>query len=70
MKASSVIRAIDLLLLAIGFLEDLGVNYQEVIDAQKQAKDDFDNGLRLSPQLNSTERAIFINQAQAAVDEL
>lgn len=65
-----IIKGIDMFLLALSWLEDLGVNYKEIVDAQKQARDEFEAGNRASPELSSAERQVFIDQAQAAIDRL
>jgi len=65
---SDVLRLLDIALWVIDGLESAGVNYQEVIGAQKLAKLQFERGERESAELNASERQFFIDQAQAAVD--
>lgn len=60
-------KLIDIAFAAMDGLASANVNYQEVIDAQQRARDEFENGLRDSPELNADERQVFIDQARAAV---
>ena len=63
MKTEVILKAIDILLAAGDLLETAGVNYREVQDAKDRAKAE-------GRELDATERQVFIDQAQAALDRL
>lgn len=54
---------IDMLLAGLRLASEFGVNYQEVIAAQDQAKAE-------DRELTDEERQRFIDEAQAAIDQL
>lgn len=63
MDAALLLKLLDAGLAISSTLQQAGVNYQEVLDAQAAAAVE-------GRELNSQERQAFINQAQAAVDSL
>lgn len=60
-------KLIDVAFAVFDGLESAGVNYQEIWDARKRAKEEHEQGLRDSPDLNADERQVFIDQAREAV---
>ncbi len=64
MNSAAILQAINIMLAGLKLVESLGINYQEVIDAQKNAEAE---GRR---KLNRAERRVFIDQAQSAIDKL
>jgi len=63
MKGEAILKLIDILLAAISGLQNLGVNYQEVLNAQQQAEAE-------GRELTAAERQRFIDEAATAVGDL
>lgn len=63
MNSAAILEAINLLIGGIRLLKTLGINYQEVINAQEQA--DLEGR-----ELNAEERQRFLDEAQQAIDRL
>lgn len=63
MNALMLLRLLDAGLAINGALMSAGINYREVMDAQEKAQAE-------GRELSQAEREVFIDQAQAALDQL
>jgi len=63
MNAAAALQVINVLLAGLRLVKELGINYQEVIDAQEAAEAE-------GRELSEAERQVFIDQAQDAIDQL